>query len=471
MNMQLYNSLSKQKEHIKPLDEAIRMYSCGPTVYDHIHIGNLRAFIVADTLRRVLGARYNVRHVMNFTDIDDKTIRRSQELYSDESRHEALAKLTHRYETVFLSDMQQVGCETEAIEFIRATESIAQMQELITRLFNSGFAYIADDGVYFSIDEYKNAGKTYGQLSNIDSDTTSQSRISNDEYDKDAAQDFALWKLAKPNEPSWDFELNGKNLLGRPGWHIECSAMSASALGQPFDIHTGGVDLVFPHHENEIAQSTAANTNPVYATTFIHNEHLLVDGKKMSKSLQNFYTLRDIEEKGYDPLAFRLNVLQSHYRSQMSFSWKSLDASMNRLQTLRSVADLKWQMKEDDSTIDFKSSWEAILDQLNDDLNTPLALAKLSTLTIDPIEEQGYIASTQASELQEFLNSIDEIFGLQLADRSDLTKTQYELLAQRQTARDNKQWQLSDELRDKLMDQNITIKDTPRGQIWSRQNS
>ena len=334
--MKLYNTLTRETEEVKPLKgDEIRIYSCGPTVYDHIHIGNLASFIHADALRETLKAEgYKVRHVMNITDVDDKTIKRSREEYPDLEPKEALKKLTSKYEELFKKDMEEVGNDLSAIEFVRATDYIPRMQELIRKLHKGGFAYIADDGVYFSIEAYKKSGKTYGQLLEINSENTSKNRIANDEYDKESAHDFALWKKVRPHEPSWDFELGGKDLAGRPGWHIECSVMSTDVLGQPFDIHTGGVDLIFPHHENEIAQSTAGKDEYLLAKLFFHNEHLLVDGKKMSKSLNNFYTLEDITKKGIDPLAFRLLVLQSTPRNQANFSWKILQAAQNRFNKL-----------------------------------------------------------------------------------------------------------------------------------------
>lgn len=346
--MKLYNTLTKNEEEFKPIEAGeVSIYSCGPTVYDHIHIGNLASFIYADELRRSLEAEgHKVRHVMNITDVDDKTISKSQQKYPDLDPKEALHKLTKEYEEIFMRDMQSVGNDVNAIEFVRATDYIPQMQDLIRRLHKDGFAYLADDGVYFSIEAYKKSGKTYGQLTPIDSQNTSVSRIQNDEYDKESIHDFALWKLRKDNEPAWDFELEGNDLTGRPGWHIECSAMSTTLLGQPFDIHTGGVDLIFPHHENEIAQSTAGISEDYLAKLFFHNEHLLVDGKKMSKSLNNFYTLEDITEKGFDPLAFRLMVLQSSPKNQANFSWEILGAAQNRFNKLH-AGDQTVELSED----------------------------------------------------------------------------------------------------------------------------
>jgi cysteinyl-tRNA synthetase len=467
--MKLYNTLTRKVEDFTPhKDKTVRMYSCGPTVYDHIHIGNLSAFIYADTLRRALKANnYQIKHVMNFTDVDDKTIRRSQERYPEDAPEIALKKLTDEYKQIFLVDMYEIGNDVNALEFISATDSIDLMQKLIKELYNKSFAYIADDGVYFSIEKYRASGKKYGQLLELNQDNTSAARINNDEYDKDSVHDFALWKLQKNNEPAWEFELNGHNLLGRPGWHIECSAMSTHALGQPFDIHTGGVDLIFPHHENEIAQSTAGSEED-YAEFFVHNEHLLVDGRKMSKSLNNFYTLEDIKEKGFDPLAFRLMVLQSHYRSQSNFTWENLEAAQNRLKNWQAFSDLQFQ----DNYDGIKGGGDFFYDKmlkikttLADDLNTPEALRIISE-TIDETETRG--VDSRDDDFQILIKFLDDVFGLRLSERKDINKEQKLLLEKRDLARLDKKWSTSDKIRDGLADQGIGVKDTPSGQIWYR---
>ena len=466
--MRFYNTLTKTVQSFAPLsDDNVRMYSCGPTVYDHIHIGNLASFIYADTLRRVLSAAgYRVDHVMNFTDVDDKTIKRSHEQSPSLDPKEALTKLTREYEVMFLDDMALIGNDVEAITFVRATDTIEQMQELITQLYDQGFAYIADDGVYFSIAAYKESGKTYGQLAHIDSDNTSKARINNDEYDKASVHDFALWKLQKDHEPAWEFELDNQQLDGRPGWHIECSVMSTMKLGQPFDIHTGGVDLIFPHHENEIAQSTAVTDDPMYAKLFFHNEHLLVDGKKMSKSLQNFYTLDDIVSKGFDPLAFRLMVLQSHYRKPVNFTWESLESAQNLLDNLRNWAVLRWQsLPEPSETNDtvVTELGKGVAMAVGSDLNIAQCLALIHDLA-DYTSEQGL----PKPQLEDALGSVDNLLGLDLLKQPDITKDQKGLLKEREVARDNKDFAKADELRAALLAEGIAINDTPHGQIWSR---
>lgn len=443
------------------------MYSCGPTVYDNAHIGNLSAYIFADTLRRALEASgYSVKHVMNYTDIDDKTIRRSRERYPLVDPLEALKKLTKNYIDLFLADMRAIGNNVDAIIFLKATGHIKTMQDIICKLYADGFAYSADDGVYFSIEAYKKSGKTYGQLLSLSSDNTGKSRIENDEYDKESVHDFALWKAVKDGEPAWDFTLGGQTLRGRPGWHIECSAMSQTALGLPFDIHTGGVDLIFPHHENEIAQSTAGRADPRMAQFFTHNEHIVVDGRKMAKSANNFYTLLDVHKKGYDPLAFRLMILQSHYRSQVNFSWDNLQAAANRLGELRAMAELRWQVRENVQQITYYDTYtKKILEHMQDDLNTPLALATLSGVSQDINEAVG---SNNYDEFLELLKTIDDLFGLGLLTSSDIDDQLKAIIQERQRARNANDWPTSDKLRANLEQQGIGVRDTPSGQIWHR---
>jgi cysteinyl-tRNA synthetase len=469
--MKLYNTLTRSVEPFEPLsDETARIYTCGPTVYDHAHIGNLSTYIYSDTLRRaIMSTGYDAVHAMNYTDVDDKTIRRSRELYPDDEPGAALRKLADKYISVFLEDMRLVGNDIDALTFLRATDPdiIEGMRQLITDLFDKGFAYIADDGVYFSIEAYRHGGKIYGQLLELSAEATSEARIQNDEYDKESIHDFALWKTQKEGEPAWEFTLGGKDLAGRPGWHIECSVMSRHALGQPFDIHTGGIDLIFPHHENEIAQSTANEQNPLMAQYFVHNNHVLVENKKMAKSAKNFFTLADIAAKGYDPLAFRLKVLQSHYRNQVNFTWESLDAAQNLLQNLRAWADLKHQPQASKPSeavdVSYKKALKGMLDAVQDDLNTAEAIGYLAAAANDS-EEQGI----DREKLQALLNVADRLFGLQLADRPDVTTAQKALLATRQNARDTKDWATSDKLRDELTAQGIGVRDTPAGPIWYR---
>jgi cysteinyl-tRNA synthetase len=470
--MKLHNTLTRQVETFTPIDTGkVGIYSCGPTVYDNVHIGNLRSFIFADTLRRALSQNgYHVIHTMNLTDVDDKTIRRSQELYPKLEPAEALKKLTAKYTDGFLADSRAVGNDTNALGFVKATDTIEAMQHLITKLHRQGFAYAADDGVYFSIAAYKKSGKTYGQLTEITDSSTSDARIQNDEYDKASVHDFALWKKQKAGEPAWSFELDGQKLDGRPGWHIECSAMSTANLGQPFDIHTGGVDLIFPHHENEIAQSTAGETSSVYANYFLHNEHLLVDGQKMSKSLNNFYSLKDIQSHDFEPLAFRLLILQSHYRSQAHFSWENLAAAQNRLYDLRAMAALRWQAKptvDDAGTFALEDVPLELQGFLADDLNSPQALAYLSNISTQI--QTVLLQKSMVDHFEKMLQGIDALLGLDLMGVPDITGEQKQLIADREAARAKQDWAKADQLRQQLADKAILVRDTSQGAIWARQ--
>ncbi len=480
--IKLHNSLTKQIEEFIPTnDQHVRIYSCGPTVYDRVHIGNLSAFIFADLLRRMLsGHGLKVTHVMNLTDVDDKTIRRSREEQPDDDAHEALQKTTERYGAAFFKDFETVGNDLSAYTFIKATDeqSIDAMQTMIRELLEQGFAYVAEDGIYFSIDAYKKSGKTYGQLVSITAENTAEARIANDEYDKESAHDFALWKKQEDGEPAWDFMVNGENIAGRPGWHIECSAMSRMKIGQPFDIHTGGVDLKFPHHENEIAQSTAGNDNSTYAKVFLHNEHVLVDNRKMSKSLGNFYTLENLIEKNIDPMAFRLLVLQSHYSNQTNFSFDNVVSATNRLKRWRDIASLRWQTHDtltddDDKDTSFNvngtilAAPHAIREALANNLDTPTALVAVEA-ALDAIET-ARLDALQHDALVALIDAIDALLGLQLAiSTPDIRDEQKQFIIKRERAREEKNWPRSDELRDQLAAQGIVLRDTNGRTIWTR---
>jgi cysteinyl-tRNA synthetase len=470
--MELYNTLTRSLTEFTPIDgETVRIYSCGPTVYDHAHIGNLSAYIFADTLHRIVQLPgWKIEHAMNYTDVDDKTIRRSREKYPNDDPETALRKLTDRYIEVFLTDMRRIGNDIDSLTFLRATDAIGDMKELISGLLQDDFAYIADDGVYFSIAAYKKAGKKYGQLLELTSESTSEARIQNDEYDKESVHDFALWKKQKDGEPAWEFNLDGVDLTGRPGWHIECSAMSRSALGQPFDIHTGGIDLIFPHHENEIAQSTALENDPIMAQFFMHNDHILIDGKKMAKSANNFFTLEDIIKKGFDPLAFRLLVLQGHYRSPVNFTWENLESAQNRLKNWQAIAVLRHQTisKHNGTSRGDFIGWidSDIHSPLSNDINTPQVLANISQ-RFGTIAD-ALVSSDSVKGFEAYLEAVDSMLGLGLMGQHDITQAQKNLIADREKARTDKDWAKSDELRGQLADQNIAVRDTEHGPIWYR---
>ena len=462
--MKIYNSVSRKIEVLEPVKPPeVTVYTCGPTVYDHVHIGNLRTYIVEDILRRVLkSSGYQVKHVMNITDIDDKTIARAKKVYPDDKLTEAMKKLTTHYQSIFENDARSVGIDLSRSNIVKATNHINDMQELIKRIPNK---YITDNGIYFDITKYP----SYGELVKLDQSHTHH-RIQNDEYDKDHVADFALWKVKKDGEPSWDFEIDGKNIPGRPGWHIECSAMSSKYLGQPFDIHTGGIDLMFPHHENEIAQSKSASGKKL-ANIFIHIEHLLVDGKKMAKSLNNFYTLEDVKKHGIDPMAFRLLVLQAHYRSQLNFTWESLEAAQNRLRRIRRTAELRHQPirpTEWAQHTPIERSRMDIQEYLENDLNTPKVLEAINS-ELDQYEHYGIQMETQ-SNFNNWLNDIDRLLGLNIVEstKHDISNAQKKIIVQREEARKSHDWERADELRKQLQKQKIDINDTPHGPIWSR---
>lgn len=455
--IKLYNSLTKSKDVFTPLNpDEVTMYSCGPTVYDYVHIGNLRAFIVDDLLQRVIrhvgGQR--VKWVVNITDIDDKMITRAHETYPDAEPMEGLTKLAATFEEKFLDDLKRVNVMQEDIsELPHATAHIPHMQAMITELVSQGIAYVSDGSVYFSLKQYEKRGHTYGRLVNVDYDP--QTRI-DDQEQKAGAGDFALWKAQKDSEPSWDFELNGQQLPGRPGWHIECSAMSTEYLGQEFDIHTGGVDLKFPHHENELAQSGG-----VLARYWIHNEHLTVESEKMAKSVGNITRLNDIK----DPLAFRLAVLSSHYRSQMDFSDKSLTDAEQRLLALRELASkvVNNESTGDQATISIlrHKFGEAVAD----DLATPQAMA-----VVAEFERAGIYG--QAAE--SLLRDMDNILGLNLFTEVKALKSGVVgvLLTERHAAREAKDYIKSDRLREEIATHGVKLDDTPAGQIiWQDFNA
>ncbi len=461
--MKLFNSITKKLEDFTAIDDSVvGLYSCGPTVYSNLHIGNLSAFIYADVLRRSLTVNgYRVKHVMNVTDVDDKTIRDSKVEFPDEEPIKSLKNLTDKYSKVFIDDMKATGVDIDAITLISAVDTIPEMISLTQILLDKDIAYIADDGVYFSITKYYQKGHAYGVLQKI-ATQQSKARVANDEYDKESASDFALWKKAIPGEPSWPAEFSEDNMVtnmpGRPGWHIECSAMSEKLLGVPFDIHTGGIDLKFPHHENEIAQTVGAG-NDGLANYFVHNNHILVDGKKMSKSLGNVYTLRDVEEKGFSASAFRLLVLESHYHSESNFSWEILQAANNRYKNWMSITDTMWQLPESDDT----TLITELNDALADNINTPLALKLIDS----------YLESVVAMNMSPNNKSLEHIelalgINLKSKDVSDKIK---DLLKKRQTARSEKNWEKSDSLRDELVKLNINVRDASTGQIWSRINN
>lgn len=455
--LSLYNALTRSKKLFKPIKpKHVTMYSCGPTVYDHAHIGNLRAYIFADTLQRVLRVieGYSVDWVMNITDVDDKMIARIERDNPSEDPNTALGILADTYTDIFVDDIEKVGIERADIAKLpRATDHIKGMQALIAKLLREKIAYESDGSFYFSLDAYKKSGKKYGVL--VDLDYQAKARVTDDQDQKEGVADFVLWKAKKKGEPYWDFDYLGKNYPGRPGWHIECSVMSTQYLGSVFDIHTGGVDLKFPHHENEIAQCGGHQAN-----FFVHNEHLQVESAKMSKSLGNTTKLADVP----DPLAFRLLCLQAHYRSQMDYSKKALLAAHERLQNLRAYVDQLVLAGEhqlpvaDDSGITTQF-WQIFTASMEDDLNTSAALAALAAI-------EGKVFSGQTLEI---LRKVDAVLGLQLIDETPISPEARALLADYQEAREAKEYVASDKLREELRSKYLLqVSDTPYGPLVNR---
>ena len=445
MALNIFNSLTRQKEQFEPTNVAIvGLYTCGPTVYNYAHIGNYRAYVFSDMLKRYLKySGYEVNHVMNITDVDDKTIRESQK------ENKSLKEFTEFYTEALFKDRDSLNIIPASI-YTKATEYIPQMVKIIETLLEKGYAYKTPDGsVYFNIHK----DKEYGKLSHFnlnDLKENAEGRLKKDEYEKENAQDFALWKAYDENdgEVFWETSL-GK---GRPGWHIECSAMSMDKLGESFDIHTGGVDLMFPHHENEIAQSECS-TGKSFVKYWMHNEHLLVDGKKMSKSLGNFYTLRDIMEKGINPLAYRYWLYTGHYRTKINFTMDGVLGSQTALFKLyniyKSLGESIGNVNEE-----YISKFKEAMD---DDLNTSIAISLLWELVKDT-------KITNEDKKATLLN-FDKVLGFGLDKiQEDIIPEEIEKLSkEREQSRLDKDWKKSDELRDKIKSLGYEIKDTDIG--------
>jgi len=455
--LKLFNSLTKQKEEFKPINPSrVGLYSCGPTVYDEVHLGNLRAFLLPDLIQRVLRniEKLDVEWVMNITDIDDKMIARSKEEFPQDDEATALGKLADKYTDIFLEDIESIGILRDDIAHLpRATDYIEQMKSLITNLLKDGLAYESEGSIYFSIDKYQKSGQKYGRL--VDLDFESKARVTDDQDQKEGVADFALWKAQKPGEPYWDFEVQGKNLPGRPGWHIECSAMSTDFLGRPFDIHTGGVDLKFPHHENELAQCGG-----IQANFYLHNEHLSIESEKMSKSLGNIKTIRNVK----NPLAYRYLVLSGHYRSQMDFSMSDIEAAGERLINIGKYIDQVMLARQGilepkDSTGAVEKFNKEFKDALEDDLNTPKALAAFTLL-------EGKVYTEDAKEA---IRLFDNVFGLKLVFDTPLHDTILVDIDNYEQARKEKNFALSDNLRQDLAKKhNLAVSDTPAGALVYR---
>jgi cysteinyl-tRNA synthetase len=465
--MKLYNTLTRKKEEFKPIEEnKVKMYSCGPTVYNYFHIGNARPFIIFDTLRRYLKYRgYDVKFVQNFTDIDDKLIKRAKE------EETTINEVADRYIREYFIDADGLGIERADVH-PTATDTINEIITLVKKLVDEGYAYEVDGDVYFQTKKFKD----YGKLSHHNlEDLAAGSRVDIDDRKRDPV-DFAIWKAQKPGEPAWESPWG----LGRPGWHIECSAMVMKHLGETIDIHSGGLDLIFPHHENEIAQSEACTGKP-FANYWLHNGFINVNNEKMSKSAGNFFTVRDIVKK-FDYEVLRFFMLSAHYRSPINFSAELLEQAKNGLERiyncLNNLQHLRAHAPQTNITAEEKKLSSRLLETKNgfmkamdDDLNTADAIAAIFDI-VKEVNSNITAAANPSIEIIDFSDSLIReltgVLGMAKKEEKGLDDEIEELIAQRQQARKDKNWKLSDEIRDKLKGMGIILEDTPQGVKWKR---
>jgi len=457
MALQFYNSYSRKKELFQPITEdEVGLYTCGPTVYDFSHIGNFRTFMFEDLLKRwLLHLGYNVKHIMNITDLDDKTIAKAR------NEKVELRVVTNRYADHFMEDLKWLKI-LPADKYPRATDSIKKMIDIIQVLLDKGFAYRESNGsIYFNIHSFPD----YGKLTNLNiEDQQKTKRIVDDEYDKESPQDFALWKAWKEEDVDavWDAPWG----RGRPGWHIECSAMSSETLGDHFDIHCGGVDNMFPHHENELAQSICS-TGKKFVNYWLHSEFLLVDGGKMSKSLGNFYTINDLKKKGFSAESIRYQLLAGHYRTKISFSFNKKQESDKLVQRITDFHSLLKKNVEDESKgNDLPDSYYEFSDAMNDDLNTPKALAVFLTWMKSEMKRltNDEMTINEIKSAWNYLNVFNSVFSFIDEGEIILPDNVEELINLRNIARIKKDWNLSDSLRSQIKREGWLIEDTADGQ-------
>ena len=467
-NLYLYNTLTRKKEEFKSIEPGkVKMYSCGPTVYNFFHIGNARPFIIFDTLRRYLEYKgYDVTFVQNFTDVDDKMINKANELGI------TVKELADQYINEYFIDAKGLGIK-EATVHPRATENIHTIIELVENLIEKGYAYNVDGDVYYSTKKFEE----YGKLSHQPlEDLESGARIDVNE-DKNDPMDFALWKKQKPGEPAWESPWG----LGRPGWHIECSAMANTYLGKTIDIHSGGQDLIFPHHENEIAQSEAANCCQ-FANYWIHNGYINVDNRKMSKSLGNFFTVRDVA-KEFDYEVIRFFMLSAHYRSPINFSKDLMDSAKSGLERIKNcIANMEFfaQSANDRALNDEETALSNALDEykekfikaMDDDVNTADAISvifEVVALANKSITAESNTALSVIKKAVELIYELGGVLGILYKDEEEGLPADVEaLLEKRAEARKNKNWAESDAIRDELKSLGYEVKDTPQGQQLTR---
>jgi cysteinyl-tRNA synthetase len=465
MALRFYNTLTQRAEEFVPLeDNLVRMYSCGPTVWNYAHIGNLRTFTFVDLLRRWLQARgYRLDHVMNLTDVDDRIIQQAM------AAGQTLEEYTSVYTQAFLDDCRTLRLERPE-HLVRATAHIEDMAEAIRRLGEKGYTYQSDGSIYFRIASFPD----YGKLSHTDfSGIRAGVRVDSDRYEKSDARDFALWKAPKPGEPSWDTVIGP----GRPGWHIECSVMAMKYLGETLDIHAGGVDLTFPHHENEIAQSEALTGKP-FARFWLHSEHLILESQTMSKSLGNFYTLRDLLERGYEPEAVRYLLASVPYRKKLTFTFDSLRSAAGAIERLRSykLRLLTGKFPEGASEALLERTHEAVRrfeESLDDDLNTAEALGAVFEYVRDSNSamDAGEFRAGNSAAALEFLARFDAIFDVltPTGKQGGLSDAEIEArIAERNQARQASNFTRADQVRQELAEAGVILEDTREGTRWKR---
>ncbi len=461
--MQIYNSQSRKKETFIPLQEGkVGIYACGPTVYNYFHIGNARPFILFDVLRRYFEHKgYEVTFVQNLTDIDDKMIKKANE------EGITVKEVADRYIAAYFEDAKALGIRPATFH-PKATDHIPQIISIIEKLISKGYAYAVNGDVYYRVKAFADYGCLCGQdLSDLETGASQRLDV---ETDKEDPMDFALWKAQKPGEPSWESPWGP----GRPGWHIECSAMSMTYLGETFDIHTGGKDLLFPHHENEIAQSVGATGKP-YVRYWMHNGFINVDNEKMSKSLDNFFTVRDIA-KLYDLEAVRMFMLSAHYRSPVNFSKDMIaqaHASLTRLYTardqfaflLQTATERELNQEESDFVQRVKKAQERFDQAMDDDLNTADAIGALFELVRDGnVTLNAGSTKGAVKAAYDMLLGLTDVLGLLMKKEDGLPDEVQQLVDRRAAARKNKDWKLSDTLRDEIKALGFILEDTPQGQ-------
>ncbi len=473
MALKLYDTLSRSLQTFVPMEEGrVRMYACGPTIYDFAHVGNFRYFLFTDLVHRYLEwSGYDVRMVMNLTDVDDKTIRGAV------AEGVTVGTYTQRYGEAFLADARALGVRPADV-YPRATGAVDAMIAWVERLLAGGYAYQADDGaVYFSISKFP----TYGRLKGIDPTSLKVgARVAQDEYEKEDARDFALWKAATEEDEKASAAWDAPWGRGRPGWHLECSVMSISELGETLDLHLGGEDLIFPHHENEIAQSEAA-TGHTFVRHWLHVKHLLVEGRKMSKSLGNFITVRQLLDEGYDPAAIRHQLLAAQYRRELNFTRAGLDASRSAVQRLVDFESrLEGLATAPDAPAtrlracgeDLVTAFRAAMD---DDFNSADALGALFTFVSRvnaELEGKASVPTDDRSRALEALRSVDEVLGLLEVARGARTAdpalaAEVEALIEaRAVARNSRDFAEADRIRAELAERGIVLEDGPEGTRW-----